>query len=288
MKKILVLTKLSENTSNLTRAAAMLAIRLHLDILLLNCYPSILISSFSGDGRRTSQEIEKKEDENKNILEKMASDLQQFISLSPPEENVLPVVSSRCEHGGLEDSMKNLMTSEDVELVIIGSRSESSFEHLLTGNNINSAIDHIRRPILVIPNGIELKDISKVVFATDYTMSDIKAVNYLCTWTNAFHAKLNVVHVEIFGDKQSSEMVEREIFLDMLEDINHPNLKHKLVHGKEVFHSLNRFCSQENADVLGLLHHQDSFIGRIFTDSTSRDFLETHTIPVIIFSSEMV
>lgn len=288
MKKILVLIKLSQNTSNLTRAAAMLAARLHLDILLFNCYPAIYVSPFYGDSQRISQIFENKEHESKDVLDKMATDLQQFITRSFPEENALPVVSHSCEQGGLEDNVKYITEHEDIELVIMGSSGEGSLMRLFTGTNTRSFIDHINRPILVIPYGIELKDISKVVFATDYAMSDIKAVNYFSTWANAFHAEFDVVHVDVFGDKQSSEMVEREIFLDMLEDINHPNLKHKLVHGKELLQSLNRFCSQENADLLGLLHHQDSFIRRMFTESTAGDFLEKHTIPVIIFPSEMV
>jgi nucleotide-binding universal stress UspA family protein len=288
VKKILVLTKLSQDNSNLTQAAAMLAARLHFDILLFNYYPSFHVTPFHRDDRRTNQDTQKKEHENQEILDKMAADLTQYISLSFPEENVLPVVSSLCTQGRLEHSIKHLIANEDFALVIMGSSSESSFKDLLKGNNTRSVIDHIRQPILVIPRGVELKDISKVVFATNYSMSDIKAVNYLSVWANTFHAELDVVHVDVFGEKQSSEMVEREIFLEMLEDINHPNLKHKLVHGKEVFESLKRFCSHESADLLGLSHYQDTLIMRIARESTSRNFLDEHTIPVIIFPSQTV
>jgi len=287
MKKILVLTDLSENTPNLTRAAVKLAIKLQTDILLFKIYQSIPVTPFYGAGPWVGEFETWWEQESKDKLVHMAIELQQFIQSSYPGEKWRPEVSSRYEEGNLADSVKRIAEHEDIELVIMGSSNESSFEHLLFGNNTKSVIAHARRPVLIIPNGFEFNDISKVVFATDFNIIDIKAINYLADLGEILPFELEVVHVDVFDDQQDSGTTARKVFLNMLEDINFPDLQHKEIQGRNVAKSLKQLCSGQGVDMLGVLHHQDSLIIRTIRQSTASDILEKQTIPVIIFPSKM-
>jgi nucleotide-binding universal stress UspA family protein len=170
----------------------------------------------------------------------------------------------------------------------MGSSSDSSFEHLLFGNNAKIVINHAKRPVLIIPSGIDLKKISKVVFATDFNTSDIKAINFLVRLEENFDFQLEIVHVNVFGDKHQQELAAKKIFSDMLDDINHPKLIHTEVAGKNVVSSLQRFCSEQSVDLLGLVHHQDSLIVRMILQSNTNRILDKQTVPVLIFPSEMV
>jgi nucleotide-binding universal stress UspA family protein len=288
MKKILVLTDLSENSLNLTRAAALLANKLHTDVLLFNYYTSIPITPYNGAGPWVGEDEAWWEQESKTKLDQMAIELQHFINFSFPGEKWRPVVFNRSEEGSLAENIKTIMNYEDIEMLVMGSSTESNLEHLIFGNNTKTVINHSKCPVLIIPDGFELKALTKVVFATDFNISDIKAINFLFRLEESFHFQLEVVHVNVFGDKHKDELVAKEIFLSMLEDINHPNLIHKEVAGKDVVKSLQRLCAEQGVDILALLHSQDSLIVRLIRQSTANAVLEKQTIPVFIFPSKMM
>ena len=288
MKKILVLTDLSDNTQHLTRAAVKFAINFQADILLFKTYQSIPVTTFYGAGPWIGEDETWWEQESKDKLDKMGIELQQFIHLSFPGEKWRPVVYSRCEEGNLADNLKNVFEHDDIEMVIMGSSSEGSFEHLLFGNKTKSVLAHAKRPVLIITVGTELADISKVVFATDFNISDIKAVKYLANLGEILHYDLEIVHVDVFGDNHQAETEARKVFLEILECIKYPNLHLQEIHGKEVVKSLKQLCARQGANILGLLHHQDSLVVRMIRQSITTDLLGEQTIPVIVFPSKMM
>jgi len=287
MKKILVLTDPSKSDPDLTQAAAKLANGLHCDVLLFSIYESIPMNTFYGaspwiNGNGTSWQ-----QESKDKLSVIAFELRAFILLSLPGERWRPEVTFHCEAGDLSDNLKNVLESEDIEMIVMGASKQSGFKHFLFGKNTNLVVSNATRPVLILAGKFEFKDLQKVLFATDFNVSDLKAVNLLAKYAEALHFDLELVHVDDIEDKQSEENVCKQVFLNMLEDINHPNLTHLEIHGKNVVQSLKRLCSRQGIDMLALLHHQDALLIRMLKSSTTKNILDQLTLPVIVFPSKM-
>lgn len=287
MKKILVLTDLSESVVHLTETAFMLSEKLHADILLFNSYETIPVTPFYGAGPWIGEDETWWEQESRSKLDKMAVELQQSIHRMMPGEKWRPEVSVQCLQGSLAENVKTVIAHQDIELVIMGGSKDTRFEHILFGNATKSVIAHAMRPVIIIPPGASLTDISKVFFATDYESADIKAVSYLARLGQLLHYELEIIHVEVFGDRESSEMEQQKVFLTMLEDLSYPQLQHIEVHGKEVVSRLIQLCVEKKANLLGLLHQQDSLLVRMIRQSTANQLLEKQTIPLIIFPFKM-
>jgi len=287
MKKILVLTDLSENALHLTRTAVMLAEKLHADILLFNNYETIPVTTFYGAGPWIGEDETWWAKESRTLLDKMAVELGQYIHRLLPGERWRPQVSVQCVQGGLTENVKDTISHHDIELVVMGSSKDTSFDHILFGNATRSVVAHATRPVIIIRSGTELTDISKVLFGTDYNSADIKAVSYLARLSKLLHFELEIIHVEPFGGRENSETQQRKVFLALLEDLRYPELQHTEVRGKEVVSRLIKVCTEKKADLLGLLHQHDSLFIRMIRQSTTNDLLDNQKVPLIIFPSKM-
>lgn len=287
MKKILVLTDLSENTSHLTKAAVMLAGKLHTDILLFNNYQVIPVTSFYGAGPYVGRDETWWEQECKTKLDKLGVAVQQSIHRSLPGEKWQPRVFTQSDEGNFGANVNSIIALKDIELVIMGGSTESSFEHLLFGNKVKSVIDHATCPVLIIPFGSELNKIDNVIFATEFESSDIKAVHYLTDLGKELHYQLNIVHVNVMGHSESSEMERKQIFLSMLEDLDYAGLAHSEVRGKELVERLLRLFSDQRFDLIALVHRHDSLIVRMIRQSIAGQILERQTSPVIVFPGQI-
>jgi nucleotide-binding universal stress UspA family protein len=287
MKKILVLTDLSENVKHLSQTAIMLAEKLHADILLFNSYETIPVTSFYGAGPWIGEDEGWWGQESRAKLDKIAVELQQTLHRLLPGEQWRPQVSIQCLEGGVAEHVKDIIAHQDIELVIMGSSKDTRFDHLLFGNVTKSVIAHATRPVIILPPGVELAEISKVVFATDFDSADIKAVNYLSRLAAMLHYRLEIVHVELLEEQRRAEMEDKKVFLAMVEDLNFPDLVHTEVRGKEVVPRLIRLCKEQKVNLLGLIHHHDSLLVRMIRQSTANDLLENQAISLIIFPSKM-
>ncbi len=287
MKKILVLTDPSKNAPDLTQAAAKLAIELHCDVLLFSVYQSLPINTFYEASSWINGNDASWQQESKDKLSVIAFELRAFILLSLPGERWRPEVTFHCEAGDLSDNLKNVLESEDIEMIMMGTSKQSGFKHFLFGKNTNLVISNAKRPVLILPGKFEFKDVQKVLFATDFNLSDLRAVNLLAKYAEALHFDLELVHVNDIEDKESEENVSKQVFFNMLEDINHPNLTHLEIHGKNVGQSLKRLCSRQGIGMLALLHHQDALLIRMLKSSTTKNILEQINLPVIVFPSKM-
>jgi nucleotide-binding universal stress UspA family protein len=283
MKKILVLADLSDNTSHLTKAAVMLADKLRADILLFNNFQVIPVTSFYGAGPYVGRDETCWEQECRTKLDKLGVAVQQSIHRSLPGEKWQPRVFTQSEEGNFGANVNSIIALKDIELVIMGGSTESSFEHLLFGNKVRSVIDHASCPVLIIPFGSELNKVENVIFTTEFESSDIKAVHYLTDLGKQLHYQLNIVHINVMGHSESSEMERKQIFLSMLQDLDYAGLSHSEVRGKELMERLLRLSLDQRADLIALVHHHDSLIVRMIRQSVTGQILEKQTLPVIVF-----
>lgn len=287
MKKILVLADLSENTSHLTKAAVMLAKKLHADILLFNNYQVISVTSFYGAGPYVGRDETWWEQECRTKLDKLGVAVQQSIHRSLPGEKWQPRVFTQSDEGNFGDNVNSIIARKDIELVIMGGSTESSFEHLLFGDKVRSVIDHASCAVLIIPFGSELNKVENVIFTTEFESSDIKAVHYLTDLGKELHYQLNIVHINVMGHSESSEMERKQIFPSMLQDLDYAGLSHSEVRGKELVERLLRLSLDQGADLIALVHRHDSLIMRMIRQSITGQVLEKQTLPVIVFPGQI-
>lgn len=281
MKNILVLSDFSANAMHAAQTATMLAKRLHTNILLFNA--SIARPSYAG-GPTFVEEVFFVEDDNCNRLKDLAWQIEN--SIDQDEMNWKPSVHHEVRLSTLSSGIKDISAEKNVEMIVMGAREGSSIDHFLIGSDTFSVIDYVDRPVLVMPYDIDMNGLKKVVFATNFTERDIKAIRYLAKLGSVFNFHLEIVHVGLLAQNDLTEELRQTEFMKHIHRFRYPNINVQQIRGKDVVNRLSRFCDESATDLLAFTHYNDSFFSKVFRHSTARKALKKQKVPMLIFPSE--
>lgn len=281
MKKILVLTDLSDNSVHAARYAAVLASRMHKKLFLFHTYVALpVIPSYAG-APWVPQDLVYDHRRRQARLECLAEDLD-----TSPGPNASISIEILNDQGPLPGHVKKLVSHNDIEMVVMGAGSGGRMEHLLNGRDTLAVIEVCRRPVLVVPSAAEGQAIRKILFATAFYDRDISAVRYLIKLARSLNAELEVVHLlPLHGGVSEDEQETR--FLHLLNKFNYPLITYRKIHGKDISSRLLKERKEYDADLLALSHHKHGFFTELFTPDTVRKILSRHKFPVLVLPEDM-
>jgi nucleotide-binding universal stress UspA family protein len=284
MKTILILTDFTENAAHAALSGLMLGEKLHANLLLFNVnLTQPVIPQYAG-GPTVIDDFSFWEKESKELLHKLSGSLESLIVQTDPQL-YKPAIHIECGEGNVGVMVNEMAKQKDIELVVMGARAGTTMDHILTGSETISVIDHAIRPVLVVPLNAGLSKLNKVVFATDYSERDINGIHYLVKLGKLFNFHLEIVHVNLFDEKDILKMEKEGMFLKQVNKLKYPHISFKEINGKDVTHRLNTLCDETGADLLSIMHYKNSFLKRIFKHSTTHRALTDQKIPLLIFPS---
>ena len=281
MKNILVLSDFSANAIHAAHIGAMIAKRLHANILLFNA--SMAKPAYAG-GPTLVEEVFFVDEDNCNRLKYLSCQIAD--SIQKDGNNWKPSVHQEIRLSTLSSGIKSLSKEKNIEMIVMGAREGSSIDHFLAGSDTFSVIDHANRPVLVIPYDIDVNDLKKVVFATNFAEQDIEAIRYLVKLGSIFNFHLEIVHVDLPADTDLTKELRKTEFMKYIHKLHYPAINIQEIHGKDVINRLSRLCDESGADLLAFTHYHDSIFSKVFRQSTTRKALEKQKIPMLIFPSE--
>src|ERR1041385_8897961 len=126
-------------------------------------------------------------------------------------------------------------------------------------NHVNNVIESTNVPVLVVPAGADLKRAAEIIYATDYNMQDIAAINYLVKIAKALHSEIKVVHIAN-PEKKEYEETKSDAFEGRIKKSHNGHLTFHTIKGEDSINRLLRMAKTEHASLLCMLHHQQ--IGR--------------------------
>ncbi len=286
MKTILVLTDFSKNAEHAAKAAIVLSENLHTNVLLYNVVLGVPIAPYYAQGILVTENDLWLHEESKNKLDSLAERLETEDPAACGQFS--PSINVQCGEGSLGDNIVDIIEHHNIELIIMGAKTSSTFDHILFGSDTNSVIKHTTRPVLVIPQQSDLKSIQKVTFASDFSNGDLNAVNYLVTLGRVFHFNLEIVHVSVFSENDSKNEEQGKEFVSKVKQLRYLNIIYKDIRGKDVINRLNQHCIETRSDILTMVHYQGSFFSGLLHQSTTKEALSHQKIPLLVIPSKML
>ncbi|MFD2872897.1 universal stress protein [Mucilaginibacter ximonensis] len=279
MKKILVLTDFSENARRAAEVAVTLAGKLHANIILFNTYISEPVMSEYGGTPWPAEQL-LWADESKEKLKLLKKDLEQLVRQLPAGDHH-PGIDQRHDIGNLGKQVKNLLQQEQIELIVMGARTGSTWEHLLIGSETSAVIEHTNRPVLIIPQSRPMRKLQKVTLATDFDQADQKAVHYLTHLGRVFGFSLDIVHVSLWGDKPVHDSL-KTAFKYQVAKYNFQAINYLEVGGKDLVKRLNHLCAANKSDLLILVHDHHNWFNRLLKQNQAQALLDDQQLSVMI------
>ena len=283
MKNILVLTDFSDNAVAAAEAGLLLAGKMHTDMILFNTYINYeTIASYGGGGWIVDEFTARKHRSDAGLA--MLTEGLEALSAQLPPGDRKPAIYSQSDDSDLGLDVADLLATRNVELVVMGARSDSKNDFMF-GEDTNAVIKHSVRPVLITPARTQLQEVHKIIFATDFEPADIKAIRYLCKLGELLHCKLEVVHI---NDPDKKTNTEKELAFDrLLAEIKYTGMQYHKVNGKDIVGRLNRLVNHAPGTILAMVHVHHSFLLRLFEHSQVRTAMAHQKTPLLVFPSNM-
>lgn len=280
MKKILVLTDLSDTAATAAQAAVPLTAKLNANIVLLHSWtPQPALAEYPNNswGIDTLVYGEQTKDKLNYLREQL---IEQIDLLSPDLHHAS--IDWEQEDGSIADRACEHTKKGDVEMIVMGASASSGLDHLFLGSDTYSVISKANRPVLIIPSGQILSTIDKVTFASDFSENDIAAVHYLTRLARKFDFEIEIVHVMVFGKDDSETLERKKAFQQHIAKFNYAKITYENIYGKNITDRLQNLCREHASDLLVLSYDQHSFWSKLFHGTQSSELLKKQQIPVLI------
>ncbi|MEQ7801950.1 universal stress protein [Pedobacter sp. ASV1-7] len=283
MKTILVLTDFSNNALRAAEAAVILAGEIHANLLVMHSDNSIPMIPYYKGMPVITENISWESMKNEQ-MDKLVAHLESFANLNVVPHHKLSI-HVRLMTGDLQANVKEIVKEKIIELIIIGARSGSKFDHILFGSDTNALIEHTECPVLIIPQNYNFRKLDRVIFATNFNETDVHVINYLFKLGKLLQYQLEIVHVSLYGDKPGLKNESVRGYINSLSEKKYPAVLFRDIRGKRLLPRLIKHCQERETDILALSYQHHSFVMRILKEGTVKMSIGQQKIPILVFHS---
>ncbi len=283
-KHILVPIDFSLDSEKACKMAYNIASHLGIKIVFLHCYINPLIHSipfsdvYAYDPTLLIKMGYAEENANENFQKFMAK-LSKSVGRKKWEEVTSEFI---IKSGYPDEDILAYAEKHNSQLIVMGRGGTAK----TVGSVAVDVIYNSSVPVLVVPEDSktrELKEFSKVLYATNFDEKDFFVVDKLLELLNPFDVKLVCVHV---GEpKENGWDVAR---LEGMKEIfqrkyKNRNFECKLIIGEDILGSLQKVIDKEKIDILSLTTHKRNMISRLFNPSFARKMVFHTQTPLLVF-----
>jgi nucleotide-binding universal stress UspA family protein len=266
MKKILVPTDFSSNSTTAIRFALQLASQNNYKLTFFHSYHVMRPTAWKDSVYAAFEESE---------LAKQRELLHEFVntsfkSIGPIPENVEYVVQNGKETDLdiIEFSAKN-----KYDYICIGRKGHGNSLELF-GSITSHLITKSEVPVIAVPNNYQGTKIEKITYATDLSSLD-KELALALDFSKSIAADLEVLHFKTPGD----DLIESP-------ESNYPVNIHfeHLNYDKTLIENIDGIIKKSNTDMLIMFTKQKrTFFEKLFVSSISAEYASIINIPILVF-----
>ena len=226
---------------------------------------------------------ELKRDAHKHETEKLQQFYQDHKSNDPdPEELRIEPVENMSVLSGIIAKA----TEWHANLVVVGMKGESALRELLIGSTTKKLIDKAPCPVLAIPANHRFEDIRSMVYATDFELEDLRALEKVVALAEVFDAEVRVVHVT--NDREYAGPSQMEWFKSMArERIQYDRIHFELLESRDIPNSLKDYTAHLNAGIIGMLERRGKEgVSKWFRRDLVKQMASQSNIPLLSFNEQ--
>jgi nucleotide-binding universal stress UspA family protein len=277
MKKILVPTDFSDNAWD----ALMYAIRLYDDIpahfYILNTYlvGASRVSNIKNKARNTHiYQYAKKESESE--LQKINTYLKENLL---NDKHKFEIIS---ESGSFFSIVKHLVSSENIDMIIMGTTGASGAKEIFMGSNTVKMIKSIDLcPIISVPKDYKYEEPEEVVFATDFKRHfSAVELNCLIELQIIHNFNLKVIHVKKETALNKTQQFNKDALIKCFNAVN--VVFEEIESDSNVSTAINNYTEKLKTQLVCLVNYEHSFIEKLTHEPIIKKVSFHSSVPLMI------
>lgn len=284
MKTILIPTDFSEASTNAARYGLFLARRLQADLQLIHAFKVPAEARAAAQSAWPLDDYEQvKRDcalELDNLRHKL--ELEAIADVSP--HTYVSRIAGITELGEVTTMVRNLVDHYRSPLVVMGMSGAGLLQRLMLGGNSREMIDKATFPVLLVPNRPMPRQLRKIAFATDLSISDIELIHSLASLARPFNADILITHVtDAKYDAAAHQHLVDQFLREVTAKANYGQIYYRHIKSKDVDHGLDWLSEHSMIDMLAMVHRPHAVFERLLKGSHTQRLAKHITIPLLVF-----
>jgi len=285
MKTLLFLTDFSENALHAVKYGYYLARQIKADIILCN---AVVIPAEAPQAGLVAWPMEESDTLLSNSTSELAG-LKSSLEKSRNKSDFQPSVRCINQSGVLTVIVDDILASEEIDMVVIGTHGSSGLTTLLLGNHSRAMIDRVTRPLLLVPPAAKLVPVKKIAFATDFKNpeEDILSISLLVELAIPLNAEIILTH--IYEDEENKPEFQKWVNGFMKEvtgKIHFSTIHYAMYKSNGAQSGLEWLCDNGQIDLLAMVHRSHNFIDSLFRGSQTQKIAGQIPIPLLVFPAK--
>lgn len=281
MKNILVPTDFSEISDYGLHVAVQIAKKINAQVHLLNLIAPPTGNTFAVTG---------------DVTKTYAHGEDHFVSelLRVNKENLSKIANAHANDGikiktllkvePWQEGIKETIDHLGIDLVVMGTSGETSFEEFFVGNHTEQVIKISHRPVLTVRDYYTHFDVKNVVLATDLEIEARDAIGQIKRFAEILNAKIHLLHIRSDEDKTIAQTEEA---LHNFAKVHHiSNYTVNVIKHSDEREGIRKFSRANKADVIALITHGRSGLSQMFKGSISEDMINEANLPVLTINMD--
>lgn len=175
---------------------------------------------------------------------------------------------------------------EKMDLIVMGTAGASGLKEFFTGSVTAGVVGKTTIPVLTVPASYEMEEPDAILLATNQFEKNKNILDKVVAFSKLFAAAIHVVVLKdaegdenaemIYNDEQLNDYLQflKETFPDVI-------FKGELLEGKDFELTIDRYCNENEADVIAMVTYPKSFMEKMLRKSVTKKMAFHSTIPIL-------
>ena len=261
MRKIVVPTDFSENAFNALKYAVELFKYDKCEIFLLHAFADEVYNDMSIINKAILEDL--KDSVQINSEKEIAKIILDIKEYSPNPHHQFKSVS---EFGSLVDEINELVNKENADMVVMGTRGKTNYQHITFGSNTLQVIKYVHCPVLSIPENHEFKTPKNFLFPTNYMIPYQKReLKLVAELSRSYQAIIHLLYISEFP-VDSFRQKDNQLFLK--EQFYETGFKFHREDEQDKIKAINKNIDALNIDLLIMVNSRYTYLETILAGST--------------------
>jgi len=278
MKKILVPTDFSEQATNALNFGSELAKMSGAELILLHVIEHPAGSSFSASGEVHAADPTEHVFILK-LIEKIEKDFEGIKSQSVFDD---VNVSSLIKVGSPFNTVADLIKTDDIDLIVMGTKGATGLQEVLVGSNAEKVVRHANCPVITIKTKVDADAIKNIAFATNLSDGQESMIYNLMELQKILGATIHLVKINTPNNFQRDKHTRAQM-QGFVKKYNLENYSLNIYNDAEEEDGIICFAEEKKVDMIAMATHGRTGIMHLLAGSIAEDIVNHSKRPVWTF-----
>ena len=273
MKKVIVPIDFSEHSEHALKAAALLAQRNNIEIVVLHMLDLNIASLSESASDIQAQSVFYLKLAEKKIKTFLKKDYLEHLKVTPIIKHYLSF-----------KEINEIAEEEKANLIIMSSHGASGIKELFVGSNTEKVVRYSSIPVLILKEELFDLNFEDVVYASDFSEESIEAYKKAIQLMDFFGAELHLLYVNTPNDKFKTTTEMKELAANFLTKAGQDISKLKEITFENEFtveKGIIKFSDRIGADLIAVSTHGRKGLSHLFEGSVAEDLSNHSMLPVV-------